>query len=30
VLGENGDSCNPGPGSITPDGDGVVVRILWS
>src|SRR4029077_5364100 len=30
VLGENGDSCRPGAGSGTPDGDGVVVRILWS
>jgi hypothetical protein len=30
VLGENGDSCRPGAGSVTPDGDGVVVRILWS
>ena len=30
VLGENGDACSPGAGSVAPDGDGVVVRILWS
>ena len=30
VLGGNGDSCSPDAGSVTPDGDGVVVRILWS
>ena len=30
VLGENGNPCSPGAGSVTPDGDGVVVRILWS
>jgi hydrogenase/urease accessory protein HupE len=30
VLGENGNSCSPDAGSVTPDGDGVVVRILWS
>ena len=30
VLGENGDSCSPGAGNTTPDGDGVVVSILWS
>jgi hypothetical protein len=30
VLGENGDSCSPGTGSVAPDGDGVVVHILWS
>jgi hydrogenase/urease accessory protein HupE len=30
VLGENGDSCRPGAGSVAPDGDGVAVRILWS
>jgi hydrogenase/urease accessory protein HupE len=30
VLGENGHSCHPDGGSVTPDGDGVVVRILWS
>jgi hydrogenase/urease accessory protein HupE len=30
VFGENGDSCSPDAGSVTPDGDGVVVRILWS
>src|ERR1700736_6752034 len=30
VLGENGDSCSPDAGSVTADGDGVVVRILWS
>src|SRR5580704_10194232 len=27
VLGENGDACSPGAGSVAPDGDGVVVRI---
>jgi hydrogenase/urease accessory protein HupE len=30
VFGENGDSCSPDAGSVTPDGDSVVVRILWS
>jgi hydrogenase/urease accessory protein HupE len=30
VLGENGDACSPGAGSVAPDGDGIVVRILWS
>ena len=29
VLGEDGVSCRPGTGSVAPDGDGVVVRILW-
>jgi len=30
VVGKNGDSCSPGAGNATPDGDGVVVSILWS
>ena len=29
VLGENGASCRPGAAEVTPDGDGVVVRIPW-
>jgi hypothetical protein len=30
VFGENGDSCRSGASSVTTDGDGIVVRILWS
>jgi hydrogenase/urease accessory protein HupE len=29
VLGEDGVSCRPGAGSVTSEGDGVVVRIPW-
>jgi hydrogenase/urease accessory protein HupE len=29
VLGENGASCRLGAAEVTPDGDGVVVRIPW-
>ncbi len=29
VLGEDGASCRPGAAKVAPDGDGVVVRILW-
>ncbi|MBV8507753.1 MAG: HupE/UreJ family protein [Alphaproteobacteria bacterium] len=29
VLGEDGASCLPGAAEVTPDGDGVAVRIPW-
>ena len=30
VVGENGVPCRPGAGEVTPDGDGVAVRVAWS
>jgi hydrogenase/urease accessory protein HupE len=30
VLGGDGTMCGAGAGTVAPDGDGVVVRILWS
>ena len=29
VVGENGVPCRPGAGEVTPDGDGVVMRVPW-
>jgi hydrogenase/urease accessory protein HupE len=30
VLGANGVLCRPGADEVTPDGDGVMVRVAWS